>query len=199
MSRLRCLRQAQEKIKAKSSFPPITIYEEAAVLAINLDHRNSPAPATGTENSPIFNDPFKDDASLPGEIVNNLKSKLVKACRDDVNSDDLCALFLNCQAKILAGIHSCFSLDFDRSMSFKFEEFPNLKRPWIIRERHPYFETVVTLQSFNRALPASPTSKNLASCLFFVSVSLRLGNNGTCRSAGSVAAGDGELTLEPAG
>lgn len=66
----------------------------------------------------------------------------------EVNTDHLCDLFMNAQAKILAGIHSCFSMDFDQKMYFRFEEFPLIKRKWIIKDKHDYFKTVIGLQSF---------------------------------------------------
>ena len=84
---------------------------------------------------------------MPGEIIKYLEGNILKVCKD-VNSDDLCNLFLNCQAKILAGLHGCVSMDMDNRLSFKFEEFPLIKRTWIIKDRHSYFQTVVTLQSF---------------------------------------------------
>merc|ERR1711976_615727 len=112
--------------------------DKSNVLIIDLDE---------SDRSPVINDPFQDDKSLPGEVVQFLLEKLEKI---DTQSDELSQTFLDAQAKLLAGYHSGFKIDLDRKLQYSFDEFPSFKRKWIMKHRHPYFEVMITLQCFKQ-------------------------------------------------
>lgn len=112
--------------------------DKTNVLIVDLDQ---------TDTSPIINDPYQDDKSLPGEVVQFLLEKLEKV---DTQGDDLSQTFLDAQAKLLAGYHDGFKIDLDRKLQYSFEEFPNIKRKWIMKHKHAYFEVMITLQCFKQ-------------------------------------------------
>ena len=155
-------------LKINQNSLPTTIIDTSSTLLINLDHiadtRDQRANSNSSNNNNnyndqqqqdqnfsnipgILNDPFTDEKNLPGEITKDLESNLLKVC-NNVNTDELTTLFLSCQAKLLAGIHTCFSMGFDLRMNFRFSEFPLIKRKWIIKDRHPYFRNLIEMQFF---------------------------------------------------
>ena len=112
--------------------------DKSNVLIVDLDNTNT---------SPVINDPFNDEKSLPGEVVSFLLEKLEKI---ETQSDELAQTFLDAQAKLLAGYHSSFKIDLDRKLQYSFDEFPGIKRKWIMKHKHPYFEVMITLQCFKQ-------------------------------------------------